>query len=209
MPAADPTTDLSVLNEALTLLGEPPLAEWSQAITPAEAAALQGTPAAVGLALFRPVQDELEGGHPWLFNKRVSSLVRASGVPHTATGFSAHYTLPTGLLRLVVPFVDDVPAASWEVANDKLLIDALPTEDVALEHHVRVGPAHWRPGFRMAVVAALAARMCLPITENEARAKGLEAQAQMLLARARHQNASERPVLRLPTGRLAARMRRR
>lgn len=209
--ANDQTTDLSVLNEALVLLGEPPLEAWDQGLSPAEAAAVAGTAAATAAALFRPCLDELLGCHPWVFNRGFSVLARVPGPPSPAAGFNSAWQMPPNMLRAVRPYIDGRPVEDWHIGAASLLLDVPPAPAapvVELEYQVRIGPGGWRPGFRAAAVHELAARMALSITEGADRAKLLAAQAQRLMSQARHANATEHPALRLPTGRLAARMRR-
>lgn len=190
--ASDP---LDICNEALVLLGENPIDDLDSALTGA----------IVAKTFYRGRADSLMAAHPWVFNRALVDLSRLSAAPPAASGYAAQYQLPNPCYRIVCPYVDGRPLAEWGVAGQVIYLDAEATETVALEYHTRCTESLWPPEFRRAVMLGLAADMAIPITEDPARAKLLNDLLLRQLAEARHKNATEKPAIRLRTGRLAAR----
>jgi len=196
-----PVPDLAVVNEALVRLGEPPLESLDEAEQTAAATAAR--------YLYQPTVDRLLASHPWGFNRQFAVLVRLADVPALGIGFRNAFLLPGGVLRIVAPFVGGYPEPEWSRGGDVLYLDAPALDQpVELEYHGRVDPAFWTPAFREAAGIALAASWAVTISDDVARAKTLQEQAEFALARARHASALEHPIQALPVGRLAARMRR-
>lgn len=187
------TDQITLCNEALVLLGEAPIDDLDSA----------ATPETVALLLYQSTVDQLLGSHPWTFNRNVVTLSRISAAPAAATQFSAQYQLPDLCFRIVAAYVNAVRVTEWGEAQAKLYIDAGVDDVVELEYHTRAAPYLWRPAFRQAVVLGLAAAFALPITDEPAKTKLFTELHTRQLALARHLNASEKPAIRLQTGRLA------
>ena len=108
------------------------------------------------------------------------------------------------MLRIVAPFVDGAVAPGWEPTETAIWLDAEPTQTVELEYHARVDEIRWTPAFRQAVTYRLAAEFAVPIRDDSKIQAAMMQLAEAELAKARHQNASERPVRRIPVGRFQA-----
>lgn len=186
---------LTICNEALLALGEQPLDDFE-----ADSAA-----ASVARLRYQTIVDELLGGHPWQFNRRIARLAALTDPPPLAAGFSAAYQLPPLCFRIICAFIGGGRVTEWRQAEGVLWIDAGLSDTVELEYHSRADESAWKPGFRQAVISRLAAEFCIPVTDDTVRAKLLFELAEMQLRQARHLNATEQPAQRLPTGRWAAR----
>jgi hypothetical protein len=189
---------LTLASAALLQLGEAPIDSFDGGTTPQ----------VVAKRTYQRVVDAMLGGHPWVFNRKVLALARLSAAPAAATGYSAAYQLPVLCFRIVRPFVDTLTVEDWGLTTGALLIDATVDQLVELEYHTRVDETLFSPQFTEALVLQLAAEMALPLTEDLNRADLLGKRAALELARARHTNATEKPAIRMATGRLQARMRR-
>ncbi|MBX6375359.1 MAG: hypothetical protein IRZ13_14135 [Acetobacteraceae bacterium] len=189
---------LKICSDALVLIGENPIDSF------------EGASAAqvVANARYQPTADLLLASHPWRFNRRIEMLARLAAAPSAATGYSAAYALPAGVLRIVAPFVDGMVAPGWEPTETAIWLDAEPTQTVELEYHARVDEIRWPPAFRQALVYRLAAEFAVPIRDDTKIQQAMLQLAERELALARHQNASERPARRIPVGRFEALRRR-
>lgn len=190
------TSSLILANEALIALGEPPIDDFDAG----------GSAATVARLTTQPIIDALLGSHPWTFNRQIVALNRLAEAPSEASGFAAAYQLPVACFRIVAAYVNGGRVLDWGEAGTTLLLDAGADDLVELEFHGRGDVLSWRPLFRRAVVNRLAAEFCIPITDDTVRAKLLHQLAELEMAKARHQNAVEKPAHRLPVGRWQARM---
>ena len=68
--------------------------------------------------------------------------------------------------------------------------------------------ALWPPGFVLALTHKLASELAVPVRDEARLAEAWSKIAEMSIAKARHQNATEEPQVAIPTGRFAARKRR-
>jgi hypothetical protein len=186
---------LALCNEALLSLGESPIDDLEG----------DGVTNAVCRIKYRSIVDTLLGSHPWLFNRTILVLNRLAASPPAAAGFSAQYQLPLLCFRIICPYVSGRRVTAWEQAGSVLYLDANLSDEVALEFHTRADERLWKPAFRQAVVARLAAEFCVPVCDDTVRANALMQMAERELAKARHTNASEHPAMRLRSNKLAAR----
>lgn len=185
---------IQIASEALVLIGEEPV-DSLDGTDAGQVAAAQLLPAA---------RRRLLGCHPWRFNRNITALNRLAEDPPDAAGYDGAYQLPTGLWRLVVPYVDSRPVRLWDVAQGVLWIDATADNEVALEWHGDVDEAAWTPAFRQAVVAALAADLAIAMRDTPALREQLLKEGEVELRRAKHQNAGERVSQQVPVGRFQA-----
>ncbi len=179
---------------ALIQLGESPL----------EALEQQGSAALVARTWYGIVRDDLLGGHPWSFNRKIVALSRRATAPAESTGFDAAYVKPSDMWKVRVVHVDGYPSTSWDIDHESILLSATTSAVVELEYHTLVDEEVFPPYFRSALVARLAAEMCLAITNDLARRKELMAHAMGLAAIARHQASQERPGARIRVGALGS-----
>lgn len=138
-----PLTDLDLANAALSLLGEPPLASFTD----------DRKAARVLEARIPSVRDALMRSHPW--NWAVSRATLAELVAEPPFGFARGFALPIDYLRLLA-FNDHCDTFAIERLDGKraLLTDASAAE---LLYIARVeNPALWDPLFFEALAAALA-----------------------------------------------------
>lgn len=185
---------IQICSEALILIGEAPIESFEGVTAAHQAANAHYLPNVAGLL----------ASHPWRFNRQIVQLARLAGDPPMATGYSAAYALPVGMLRLIVPFVNGKAVDGWEPSETVVWLDAELADRVELEYHGMVDELRFSPQFRQALVHHLASVFAVPI-RDDARMMDLQRQASAeWLAKARHQNATERPARQMPTGRFAA-----
>jgi hypothetical protein len=175
---------LQIVNEALVMVGEAPLDEVEGESASQRVASLH----------YQPITDEMQGSHPWGWNRQLVVLNRLTEAPPAAAGFNAAFTRPNLCFRIVVPYVSGLAIRDWTESGNQIWLDAEATEEVTLEHHTRVDEALWRPAFRQAVVLRLAGVFAVSLVEDAARANLLDQQASRQLAVARSVNAQERPT---------------
>jgi hypothetical protein len=189
------TTDaIAICSQALLLVGESSIDSFEGDTVAHE----------VANARYAAIRDLMLGDHPWRFNRRFDVLNRLSAAPPAATGYAAAYQLPIPCYRIVAPFVAGTRVTSWQVGSGHLWIDAMSSEEVALEYHGLADETLWTPAFRQAVVYRLAADFAVPVREDQAMQRGYLEVAAAQLTRAKHGNATEQPQPGLRLTRFAA-----
>ena len=184
------TDAIIICNEALVLIGEEPIENLTGATAAHVAANL----------LYQATVDDMLASHPWHWNRDFTRLSRLTEAPNESVGFSAAYSLPVDQLRIICPFVNTYPVTDWQPGEQVIWLDAGVDDTVDLEYHRRVDEARFSRQFRTALVHSLAGQFCVPIRDDRAMREGFLKMAEMQMAKARHQNATERPAQRMGVG---------
>lgn len=162
------TGDLDIVNAACALLSVDPLQSMSDDVPGGQAAQ----------ALYWPVVDLCLGLAPWGFARRRRQLARLSTVT-SPLGFAHVHQLPPD--RVGLPerlFEAGVPGGSIQAFDyDEEARVHSDVEDLWAEFTCRVVPSMWHPVFRTAVIHAVAAVFCEPLTGNSAMTAELHARA--------------------------------
>ncbi|MEO1089167.1 MAG: hypothetical protein AAFX81_00920 [Pseudomonadota bacterium] len=176
-----PTTDLELCNAALVKLGAAPIT----AFTTADAVA------GISQVLYPLTVDAVLTAHPWSFSLRRVALTPAAGRP--PADHRHRFILPDDFIRTI-----DVADGSKRTPDYRLVGSELQTnaEQIVLTYQFNAGVAAFPAFFRAALVARLAAELCLPLTESSSRAEALDRMAERELARAwAVDRAQETPVV--------------
>ncbi|MCS6877484.1 MAG: hypothetical protein N2038_10370 [Geminicoccaceae bacterium] len=154
-----PLTEAELCSAALVKLGARPVASLDEPTVEAELAA----------RLYPVVRDATLLAHPWAFSLAQAELERDPVPP--AGDFAASFRLPPDLLRtLSAGCGESGRGLVYRVFGNRLHADATR---VLLTYQRRPAAAEFPPHFVAALVARLAAELCLPLTENAARAEVL------------------------------------
>jgi hypothetical protein len=165
-----PTT-VELCNAALLKLGAEPIATLDDASVEADFAR----------RLYPFVRDGLMVAHPWSFTLATARL-EADAEPPLAE-FSHSFTLPGDHLRTLSAGVgQSARGLTYRIQGSKLLAGA---QSIVLGYQRRVGEAMFPAFFVQALVARLAAELCIPLTEGTSRAAELVDLAELDLRRAR------------------------
>lgn len=155
-----PHSDLSLCAAALVKLGARPIVAFDEPTAEAETAA----------RLYPVVRDATLLAHPWSFTLAQTELVRDPLPP--AGDFAAAFRLPADILRTISAGQGGSGRGLvYRVFGDRLHTDA---DRVLLTYQRRPPEADFPAYFVPALVARLAAELCLPLTENAARTDVLQ-----------------------------------
>jgi hypothetical protein len=160
-----PANDTAIINLAVQLLGEDLIIEPQQQVKAAVQAA----------AALPYIRDEVLTSYVWRCLLRRAVLAPLAQKP--AFGFNYQYTKPTNLARLY-SLNDDVYAA-YELEGDNILTDLGPVLN-ARYTVLETDSSKYEPHLVTAMAARLAAQICMPITQNEARENSLWGQYKRL-----------------------------
>jgi len=132
--------------------------------------------------------------HIWTFALATSSL---TGTDSGEEGLSWSYTIPADCLRPLPLTYDGEPDGipiSWEVRGTKIYTDQ---ESPRILHYIKdvTDTTLWDATFRDVVIAALAAKIALPLTKNAGIVQLAEAAYQKALSEALRVNAVRRGSL--------------
>jgi hypothetical protein len=188
------TDAISICSEALVLLGERPIANFEEGTDQALSARQLYTAAA---------QKEV-AAHPWHFARKFVTLARLTAAPPIASGYSAAYTVPLDAYHRIAFYVAGEKLDDYMLAETQMWCEADAAQEVALHYHGWVDEALWTPMFRQGLVFRMAEALAVPIRDSVQMRDAYKRDAELQLARARHQNAKEAPAQVMPTGVLEA-----
>jgi hypothetical protein len=162
---------LALCSRALLKIGAQPIASFDEGTAEAEVAA----------SLYPAARDALLSLHPWSFATAQATLPRLAARP--VADFARAFQLPAGFLRaLSAGAPGSGRGLSYRLFEDRLHCNS---EQVTLSYIFRPEEGALPPFFASALAARLAAELCIPLTENTARAQMLFAQAEAELRAAR------------------------
>lgn len=172
---SDEVIKLRLINEAVTGIGDRPLA-----------ALASGTDrATVAETAYESVAEAaLTMGPEWRFATKTTDMAplligeRADGV------FDYEYLLPPDNLEIKavlrsVGAIDPAPIDAWEIEDSKLLVDH--NTGILVRHIYRAGETSWHPNFRKGVVHLLIGTLQRGFWEDENAATASEQKAQVFL----------------------------
>ncbi|MEQ8966179.1 MAG: hypothetical protein RID91_10165 [Azospirillaceae bacterium] len=143
--------------------------------------------AEVAGALYAPLRDALLSAHPWSFATRQARLARLDGAP--VADYAHAFQLPADFLRaLSAGRAPGGRGLDYRIAERRLHTDA---EEVVLTYVFRPGEADTPAFFDQALIARLAAELCIPLTESTSRGESLSRLAEEELRRARLVDAQQ------------------
>lgn len=171
-------SEVTIVNTALTLLGEGRIMSLTDNTKPAREAK----------AIYAPTRDHLLGAYNWSFAKDRISLPSLAAAP--AFGFSLQYQLPTDCLRVVM--VGDYyagldlsdyrnsPDFPFEIEGRKILTDLGAPLNVKYIKRIVDVTLH-PPIFDMCFATKIAEYLCEPITQSDSkRDKAIDAHTKAL-----------------------------
>jgi hypothetical protein len=174
------TTAIAYVSRALFLIGASSISSFEDATAEAEAAA----------ALYPAARDAMLSSHPWNFAVVQRTLAQLTVAP--VADFEHAYQLPSDYLRALSVGTETRGAGTrYRVIGTRLHSDWSPP--LVLTYLRRVPEDEFPAFFAAALVAEMAAQLCIPITDNTSRAEMLRAQADVELRRARNTDAQENP----------------
>ena len=171
-------SDLALVNAALAKLGASPIAS------------LSGGDAVSSLcaALYAPVRDGLLSAYPWSFAVRQAALTTPETVSPVAD-YPYAFDVPDDHLRTLSVGAD----GAGEGVSFRQIGGQIQTglSSIILTYVARVSETSFPPLFDLALIARLAAELCVPITENASRAEGLYRLCELEFSRARSSDAQQ------------------
>ena len=176
-------SELEIINAALVKLAAAPLVSLLDT----------GSEAMIALTLYPPVRDAMLAAYLWSFALREQVVAVPEGIAPVA-GFSHAYALPTDHLRTIAVTANGATIRYRQYGNR---IECNTADGVVITYVARVLPPEYAAYFDMVLVSRLAAELCVPLTENAARAEILYRMAEQEFARARHTDAQQDSPARL------------
>lgn len=170
-------SDVGLCSRALIRIGAAPIASFEDGSAEGQIAG----------ALYPSVRDALLSAYPWSFATGQVALGRLA-TPPTAD-YACGFTLPADFLRaLSAGNGGRGRGISYRIARGMLQADA---QEVTLTYIFRPEPEAFPPFFDAALIARLAAELCIPVTENTSRAEALYRLADLEFRRARQIDAQQ------------------
>jgi hypothetical protein len=150
-------SQIALCSRALIKLGAQPIASFAEGTVESQVAA----------ALFPSVRDGLISAHPWSFASAQATLPRLASDPVADHRYA--YQLPPDFLRaLSVGQGARGRGTAYRIVESTLQTDS---DGVVLSYIFRPDESAFPPFFDAALIAALAAEFCLPVTESTSRAE--------------------------------------
>jgi len=164
-------SQIALCSRALIKLGAQPIASFAEGTVESQVAA----------ALFPSVRDGLISAHPWSFASAQATLPRLANDPVADHRYA--YQLPPDFLRaLSVGQGARGRGTAYRIVESTLQTDS---DGIVLSYIFRSDESAFPPFFDAALIAALAAEFCLPVTESTSRAELLYRLAENEFRRAR------------------------
>lgn len=183
-------TDFSVINAALTRIGEPPITSLSGA-TPAQKITNEN---------YEVIVEAHLSVYPWKRASKIEQLARldpdVEGDPPEP--WTAAYQLPTDLTEIRTVKVVGYPIA-YEVHGDKILCNAAEADEVILHYVWRAAEADWPAWFREGLTRTMEAVYLRGIGERYREAQARDAAAEEWWRLAKNRD-SQSQTPRAPVG---------
>ena len=152
-------TPENLCSKALVRIGAQPIISFEDGSAEAEIAGV----------IYASTRDALLSDFAWSFATAQAQLVELADAP--TADFRHAYQLPTGLLRVLSAGTGGRGrGVQYRIAGGSIEADASP---LVLTYIFRPEEAAFPPFFDAALVAHLAAELCIPVTENTSRAEML------------------------------------
>jgi hypothetical protein len=166
-----PLTAVELCSAALIKLGAEPIASFTE----------ERIEASVAARLYPIVLEGLLATHPWSFSITQQTLTASGSEP--IADYAYGFALPAGCLRVLsAGYLGNGRGLDYRVQGSRLLANCTA---LVLTYQHRPAEADFPAFFVNALIARLAAELCLPITENTTRGETLHhlAQGELRLAR--------------------------
>lgn len=168
------TTRTSIVNHALSLIGDQNIASFDENTARAERCR----------SIYDQVRKSILRDHPWSCAKKRTVLAPVTTYP--AFGYSNSFPLPRDYIRII-----SANTEQYEVENRYILAN---TNRINLEYVFdNDNEDSWDSMLVEAMSLKMAAKLCKPNTGSDAAGQSAEAQYRDLIKRARAINAQERP----------------
>ena len=168
------TSRIAIVNNALAELGQTALSGLTDNVLAAE----------VQATVYDSVYEGLLAGVPWRFATRKAQLSREVSVPLNEWAYQ--FLLPAQCLRVIRTY----PTMNYEIYEMKLFANST---EVAIDYIHKVTEAGLPPPYAVALQLELAARMCMPITQDADLRTKLQNDAKLARAAAMSADAMQRP----------------
>jgi len=157
-------TKIDLCSRALVKLGAKAIASFNEATAEAEAC----------VQLYEPTVESLLAAYPWRFALEKAKLARL--VANPTADYQYAYQLPNDCVRVL----SAGNSAKSQGLHYKIVGDTLHTnaEDVVISYISRPDESSFPPFFSNALIAKLAAELCLPLTESTTRTDYMYARAE-------------------------------
>ncbi len=168
---------VGICNRALLKLGAEPLSSF-----------MDGTAESISASVLYPsTRDALLSCHPWNFAVAQKNLARLAIRP--VADYAWAYQMPADFLRAL----SAGPGQRGRGVSYRIVAGALHSDapDITLTYICRIHEAAFPPFFAHALVARMAAELCLPLTESVSRAESLHRLADHELRQARLVDAQQ------------------
>jgi hypothetical protein len=191
-------TDLTIINAALTRIGENPLTSLA---TSTVAAKITNENYELKVEAFLSV-------YPWKRASKIEQLARVDPDVHgdPPEPWTAAYQLPTDVVDIRTVKVAGRPIP-YEIHGDTILCDAADTDEVILHHIWRAAEADWPPWFREGMTIEMEVIYLRGIGERYREAAARAEDAEKWWRTAKNRDAqSQTPRNPQPSSTLAARL---
>lgn len=170
-------TDVGLCTRALIRIGAHPIASFQDGTAAAEIAG----------ALYPASRDALLSSYHWSFATAQNVLTRLETTP--LADYKYAYALPNDFLRAV----SAGQGARGRGVNFRIARNVLHTDvqDVVLTYIFRPDEAEFPAFFDTALIARMAAELCIPLTENTSRSDSMFRIAEQEYAKARQIDAQQ------------------
>lgn len=150
------TTDVSVINAALTRIGEEPITSLSS----------NSVAATIANQNYEVLVEAHMSVYPWKRASKIAELSRLDDDEYRIPEpWTAAYQLPADLTEIRTVKVGGTPI-DYEVHGDKILCDAAEADEVILHHVWRSAEADWPAWFREGIIRELEALFLRGIGER-------------------------------------------
>jgi hypothetical protein len=170
-------SDVGLCSRALLRIGVHPIASFSDGTAESEIAGL----------LYGPCRDALLSAYSWSFATGQAALTLLSSSP--VADYPYAYQLPLDFLRAVsLGSGGRGRGLNFRMARGEL---HTASDEAILTYIFRPNEEEFPPYFDAALIARLAAELCIPLTENTSRAESLFRLADQEFAKARQIDAQQ------------------
>lgn len=176
-------TDLDLCNMALISVGAAPISSFSD----------PQTEAIVASRLYAVTRDQLLSRHPWGFAQKQVALTPVTSTPEA--DYSYQFELPADFLAAIsVGSSGSGQGLRYRIVGDTMQANAT---QVVLTYSHKAAEDLYPPFFAHALMLALAAAFCIPLTENTARAAQYNELAETALREAKRIDSQQDTPLRM------------
>lgn len=159
-------SSISICSNALIMLGDKPIASFTEGSRAAQVAA----------NLYTDAKRDFLRGHPWNAAIKRATLAPLADAPEH--GFANQFQLPADFLRML----EVVDGQEFKVEGRRVLVNATV---LRIKYVADVPEDTWDAGMVSAMTLQMAALMALPITESSTKAEALAQTANRAVRRAK------------------------